>query len=228
MDAITYAIGDIHGRRDLLDSLLDQIELDAAARRRVAKIVFCGDYVDRGPDFRGVIEKLIAGPRRPCDQFVCLAGNHDHLFVRAVTTDQQLPDWAWSLFLGTLASYDLGGKPDNAALRRHADFLSALPLTHDDGERLFVHAGIRPGVPLEEQVDEDLTWIREEFLYYPHPLPRLVVHGHTIMGDQPVVTRNRVSIDTGAFMSGILTAAAFDGGRLRFLQAVGEAVAWAA
>ena len=113
-------------------------------------------------------------------------------------------------------------------LRLHAEFLSSLPLMHDDGERLFVHAGIRPGVPLDKQSEEDVTWIREGFLDHPDPLPRLVVHGHTIMGDRPVVTVNRVSIDTGAFTSGILTAAVFDGGRLQFLQAVGEAVAWAA
>ena len=98
MNPITYAIGDIHGRRDLLDALLEKIESDAEARRRPAKIVFCGDYVDRGPDSRTVIERLIAGPRRPGDEFLCLAGNHDLLFVRAVTTDQQLPDWAWSFF----------------------------------------------------------------------------------------------------------------------------------
>ena len=97
-----------------------------------------------------------------------------------------------------------------------------MPRTHDDGANLFVHAGIRPGVPLDRQAEEDLLWIRAEFLDYAPPLPRRGVHGHTIMGDAPVVTANRVSIDTGAYKSGRLTAAVFDGAELRFLQGVGE------
>lgn len=225
MPTVTYAIGDIHGRLDLLEKLLIQVEADAAARGKDAKIVFTGDYVDRGADSHGVVERLMAGPRRPQDRFVCLRGNHDALFAQAVTLGHGLPNWAWILYWHTITSYGLDretAKRHNAPLRRHADFLAGLPLTHDDGTFLFVHGGIRPGVPLESQSEEDLLWIRDEFLTYGGPLPRRVVHGHTIMGDQPVVTENRVSIDTGAYKSGILTAAVIDGPELGFLQALGE------
>lgn len=226
MHTVTYAIGDIHGRLDLLEDLLGLVEADAEAQGARAKIVFTGDYLDRGADSFGVVERLIRGPRRPGDVFVCLRGNHDDLFNRAVTEGTGLPDWAWQLFWHTIRSYGLerGASGDwrpNAAMRRHAAFLAALPLTHDDGTHLFVHAGIRPGVALADQLEHDLIWIRDEFLHYPGALPRLVVHGHTIMGDRPVVTANRISIDTGAFRSGRLTAAVLDGGAVRFLQAVG-------
>ncbi len=217
MRVITYAIGDIHGRKDLLDRLLAMIQADAESRAARSKIVFTGDYVDRGPDSHGVVERLIAGPGRGVDSFICLCGNHDDIFIRAVTTGEDVPDWAWQLFEATIESY---GR-DESAMRRHAGFFAGLPLTHDDGVNLFVHAGIRPDIPLDRQEKQDLIWIREEFLDYEQPLPRRVVHGHTIMGDRPVVTSNRVSIDTGAYRSGILTAAVFDGDTLRFLQAIG-------
>ena len=225
MPTVTYAIGDIHGRLDLLDRLLDIVEADAAARRATAKIVFTGDYMDRGPASYGVVERLIAGPRRSGDRFVCLRGNHDDLFVKAVTVGDGLPDWAWHLYWHTISSYGVARESlsgNDGELRRHAAFLASLPLTHDDGINLFVHAGIRPGVAIENQRDEDLMWIREEFLDHAAPLPRRIVHGHTIMGYDPVVTANRISIDTGAFRSGILTAAVLDGADVTFLQAVGE------
>ena len=229
MRTVTYAIGDIHGRLDLMDTLLAAVEADAAERGAGAKIVFTGDYVDRGPASRGVVERIMAGPRRAGDRFVPLRGNHDDLFVTAVTRGDVLPDWAWTLYTHTVESYGLAVdrlRGRDAELRRHAAFLASLPLTHDDGTHLFVHAGIRPGVPLERQDPEDLTWIREEFLTFDGLLPRRVVHGHTIMGDHPVVTANRISIDTGAYRSGILTAAVLDpeasGREPSFLQTAGE------
>jgi serine/threonine protein phosphatase 1 len=225
MRTVTYAIGDIHGRLDLVEELLGKVESDAGTRSARAKIVFTGDYVDRGADSRGVIERLIEGPKRSQDEFVCLRGNHDDLFVRAVTSGHGLPDWAWILYWHTVVSYGLdrdSARRSDPTLGRHAEFLAALPLTHDDGTHLFVHAGIRPGVALELQAEQDLLWIRHEFLDHDGLLPRRVVHGHTIIGDLPVVTANRVSIDTGAFQSGILTAAVIDGPDVSFLQAVGE------
>ena len=222
-ETLTYAIGDVHGRLDLLDELLEMITTDATRRHVRAKIVFTGDYCDRGPDSNGVVERLLAGPQRSTDIFVCLRGNHDDLFVRAVTTGEAVPDWAWYLFQHTLESYGGSGQDfkRNDRLLRHVRFLSGLPLTHDDGTYLFVHAGIRPGIAIADQAEEDLLWIRDEFLYYPGSLPRRVVHGHTIVGDRPVVTDNRISIDTGAFRSGILTAAVLADGETSFLQAVG-------
>ena len=224
MQTLTYAIGDIHGRLDLLEQLLERIAADAGAQGVRAKIVFTGDYVDRGPASYGVVERLIGGPQRSCDQFVCLRGNHDDLFARAVTTGEGLPDWAWQLYWFTIQSYGATRETlsaNDADLRRHAAFLAALPLTHDDGINLFVHAGIRPGYAIADQLEQDLLWIRHEFLDYTGALPRRVVHGHTIIGAAPVVTGNRVSIDTGAYKSGILTAAVFEGHGVRFLQAVG-------
>jgi serine/threonine protein phosphatase 1 len=225
MQTITYAIGDVHGRLDLLDQLLSTIEADAAGRGARAKIVFTGDYLDRGADSFGVVERLIAGPRRPGDTFVCLRGNHDDIFIRAVTSGEDVPAWAWELHWHTVKSYGARRETihdDPRELRRHADFLAGLPLTHDDETYLFVHAGIRPGIPIAQQLDHDLLWIREEFLTHAHALPRRVVHGHTIVGDVPVTTINRISIDTGAYRSGILTAAVLDGGEVSFLQAKGE------
>ena len=225
MTTTTYAIGDIHGRLDLLEHLLDQVEDDATQRGSAAKIVFTGDYMDRGSSSRGVVERLLAGPRRPIDRFVPLRGNHDQLFVDAVTRGYGLPDWAWQLYTHTVKSYGLTVETlqgRDCDLRRHASYLASLPLTHDDGRYFFVHAGIRPGVLLARQSDEDLMWIREDFLDYEKALPRRVVHGHTIMGDRPVMTSNRISIDTGAYRSGILTAAVIDGPNVSFLQAIGE------
>ena len=221
---MTYAVADIHGRLDLLLRLLDLITADAVARQARARIIFTGDYVDRGFDSCGVLERLIAGPDRAEDEFLCLLGNHDQLFVRSVTTGQDVPDWAWFLFNYTLESYGRVG--DRQAVRetiaRHVDFISGLPLTHDDGTYFFVHAGIRPGVPLADQTEEDLLWIREEFLDFPGPLPRRVVHGHTIIGDRPIFASNRISNDTGAYRSGFLTAIVLDAGEESFLQAAGE------
>lgn len=220
---VTYAVADIHGRLDLLEALLDAIMQDTATRQAQARIIFTGDYGDRGPDTYGVIERLIAGPRRPGDSFLCLRGNHDDLFIRCATTGEDVPDWAWFLFRHTLQSYALGVSPEEAKDRvaRHLLFLSGLPLFHDDGRYLFVHAGIRPGVALADQTQEDLLWIRHEFLDYVGMLPRRVVHGHTIIGDTPVFTANRISADTGAFRSGVLTAIVLDDGEEAYLQAIG-------
>src|SRR5262245_50907604 len=123
----TYAIGDIHGRLALLDHVLALVEVDAVTRGSAAKIVFTGDFVDRGADSFGVVERLIAGPQRPGDRFVCLRGNHDDLLVKGVTTDDVLPEWAGILFDHTIGSY--GCDQDNwrrsAELRRHAEFLAS-------------------------------------------------------------------------------------------------------
>lgn len=226
MRSITYAIGDIHGRLDLLEKLLTAVEHHAEAREAQAKIVFTGDFMDRGADSFGVVERLIAGPRRPGDRFVPLRGNHDDLFTKAVTHGENVPDWAWQLYWHTIKSYGLtrdGTWKGDPGLTRHAEFLAGLPLFHEDGTYLFVHAGVRPGVALADQLEHDLIWIRDEFLHHEGLLPHRVVHGHTIVGDKPEVRPHRISIDTGAFRSGVLTAAVLDGQDVSFLQAVGEA-----
>src|SRR4051794_19421558 len=155
MPVTTYAIGDVHGRLDLLENLLDMVEADAAAIGTRAKIVLTGDFVDRGENSFGVVERLMKGPRRSGDEFVCLRGNHDELFVRSVLVGEGLPHWAVTLFAFTIGSYGHSSETwrDSLEIRRHAEHLAELPLIHDDGANLFVHAGIRPGVAIEDQAE---------------------------------------------------------------------------
>jgi serine/threonine protein phosphatase 1 len=220
-----YAIGDIHGRRDLLDLLLSAIEDDARERGASATIVFTGDYVDRGPDSFGVVERLIAGPKRKNDRFVCLRGNHDDMFSQLILNGTVAADWRLRLFSHTIASYGASDEQlkENTTLQRHANFIADLPLYYDYENYLFVHAGVRPGVTLADQSQFDLLWIRDDFLNCDEPLPWRVVHGHTIVGPRPAVKHNRISIDTGAYQSGILTAAVLDGDSIGFLSTNGPA-----
>jgi serine/threonine protein phosphatase 1 len=206
---VTYAVGDVHGRADLVDAMLAAIDEDAAGRD--VRTIFIGDYVDRGPDSRIVIERLLAPP--PALQVTCLLGNHERLMLDALDGGfRQVLAWHSNGGLATIRSYG-GFDIDSLRLmmpREHEEWIRALPLYVDDGERLFVHAGIRPGVPIEEQDEDEMLWIRARFLDSDVDHGRLVVHGHTIV-DRPEVRTNRVGIDTGAYDSGVLTCAAFDG-----------------
>ena len=166
-----YAIGDIHDRSDLLDTMFDAIAADAAHRGVRAQIVLTGDNVDKGPDSHGVVERIMAGPPRGAHELLCLRGNHHDMFRKVVAGTPGLPNWAWELHEHAVRSYGRDSPARSALLRRHADFLASLPLTFDDGLNLFVHAGIRPGVPLSRQREEDLLWIREGFLDYEGPCP---------------------------------------------------------
>ncbi|MBI4185132.1 MAG: serine/threonine protein phosphatase [Proteobacteria bacterium] len=227
-----YAVGDIHGRADLLDRLHDQIRADAAARpatRRV--VVYLGDYLDRGPASRAVVDRLLCGPL-PGFEAVYLKGNHED-FLTAFLDDSSI-GFAWIMngAAATFASYGVELSPAllfaggfEAARARllaaiegpHLTFFRALRLFHEEGGYAFVHAGIRPGVPLASQSGHDLLWIREEFLFSSADHGRRVVHGHTIT-PEPEVRPNRIGIDTGAFMTGRLTALVLDGEGLRFLS----------
>ncbi|MBC7953402.1 MAG: serine/threonine protein phosphatase [Rhodospirillaceae bacterium] len=229
-----YAIGDIHGRLDLLDRLLARMEEDAARSppQRIS-IVFLGDYVDRGPHSRGVIERLMQGPpphgALAGAQWTCLKGNHEEFMVRFL--DEPLRDTGWCRNGGveTVRSY-AGAIPDGqdgdvAALQlllartlppAHLRFLSRLPLTHAEGDYLFVHAGIRPGVTIADQSPADLLWIRDDFVFDDSPLEKLVVHGHT-PNPVPQIRPYRIGIDTGAYYSGTLTALVLEDGDMKFL-----------
>ncbi|MCG7349810.1 serine/threonine protein phosphatase [Sphingomonas sp. ACRSK] len=236
-----YAIGDIHGRFDLLDGLLEQIFRDEAARGGPAgELIFLGDLVDRGPESAQVIDRLIAlKAERPGVRV--LLGNHEEVFLGALAGDAK----ALRLFsrIGgeeTILSY--GVSPQVYA---HADYdelyqllIEAVPETHraflescEDmivaGDYVFVHAGIRPGVPLAEQRPSDLRWIREEFLRARAPLEKRVVHGHTI-SEEIVDLPHRLGLDTGAYRSGILSAMGFQGEKSWILQELGSRVAVAA
>jgi serine/threonine protein phosphatase 1 len=230
-DTRIYAIGDIHGRADLLEKLQARIARDAdraAEGRKV--VVYLGDYVDRGPDSAGVIDRLIDGPLDGLEQ-VFLMGNHEDFFLQFLQDPEVGPLWVSNGGDATLASYGLAGAQaygakDMAALSRalhdtlpdrHLEFLKGLSVSHREGDYFFVHAGIRPGVPLDRQCEEDLLWIREPFLASPDDRDVVVVHGHTPV-ELPEVHSNRIAVDTGAVWSGRLTAAVLRGRCKRFLH----------
>lgn len=230
-----YAIGDVHGRTDLLDDLHARI-LDDLERRPVPRVqmVYLGDYVDRGPDSPGVIDRLLAPPPRGW-QRICLGGNHEDMMLNALDDPEgEAGLWLMNGGIATLRAYmdaagvAMDGDPIGAVARlrdvlpaKHRAFLRALHDTHRVGGYLFVHAGVRPGVPLEEQDPMELRWIRRPFLDSAADFGAFVVHGHTIT-PRPEARRNRLGIDTGAFDSGVLTAVALEGTTRRFLATEGQ------
>ena len=227
-----YAIGDIHGRADLLRRLHGHILDDAAAAPDLRKIVvYLGDYVDRGPDSSGVIDILI---NRPLEGFERhhLKGNHEDMMIRFLETGAGSEIWMMNGARDTLESYGLGFSDTalyrydakglaqaftDAVPQGHRAFLSRLALHHAEGDYLFVHAGLKPGVALEDQDESDLIWIRNEFTRTDTNFGVIVIHGHSIR-IAPDARPNRIGIDTGAWRTGILTAAVLEGGEVRFLR----------
>jgi serine/threonine protein phosphatase 1 len=226
-----YAIGDVHGRLDLLESLLTAIDNDIAQRPEAdARLVFLGDLIDRGPASASVVDRAIDLQRgsRPA-RF--LMGNHEEVFLRAI--DGDVRSTRLLVRIGgreTLYSYGLTADEyqalDYDALTAllaervpaaHVDFLRGLEDVIEYGDYAFVHAGIRPGVALGSQKVSDLRWIRDEFLDHDAPHDRIIVHGHSIT-EEIDQRENRIGIDTGAFASGRLTAIALEGADRWFLQ----------
>jgi serine/threonine protein phosphatase 1 len=229
---VTYAIGDIHGRFDLLEAALSQIERHSAGLRR--RIVFLGDYVDRGPESRSVVERLI--PLNRAGEIICLKGNHEALMVDALNATKPGAFARWGANGGheTLASYGARDHPDPACVipHDHVRWMTTLPLTSADPHRIYVHAGFSPRKPLEDQSEETCLWIREKFLRAPgRDLPGHVVHGHTPYWEgkpdpeAPELLDHRTNLDTAAFATGILTIGVFDtyaeGGPIEVLTARG-------
>jgi serine/threonine protein phosphatase 1 len=225
-----YVIGDIHGRSDLLDRMVIEISRDLEARPVGAALtVTLGDYVDRGADSRGVLDRLVCNPFPTA--LVALKGNHETLFTAFLNDPSVADHWRRLGGLETLHSYGvpvaslmMGKNYEEAAagLRAalppaHLDFLGSLRTCLSVGKYFMCHAGVRPGVPLERQSEEDLLWIREEFLSSRANFGKIVVHGHTPT-ESPEVRPNRINIDTGAFMTGRLTCAVLDHGDPRFLS----------
>jgi serine/threonine protein phosphatase 1 len=232
-DTAIYAVGDIHGRLDLLGKVHGLIAAHAKTVARPRKvIVYLGDLVDRGPNSREVVEHLITSPL-PGFEYVYLKGNHEDAMLRFL--DDIGIGRAWLGFCGeaTLMSYglDLYAKPPEgmswlehlqAELRRrlpddHLRFLQDLELSHTEGGYFFVHAGVKPGVPLHVQEDQDLMWIREEFLDSREAFDKVVIHGHSIT-NRPDFRANRIGIDTGAVFTGVLTCLALVGEERQILQ----------
>ena len=226
-----YAIGDIHGRLDLLDEILDKVAADDAARKPAdTTIVFLGDLIDRGPQSAGVVERLRTY-RPDFAKPIFLMGNHEEVLLRIVAGETAiLPDWLRFGGAECARSYgidpvDLECREPAAALRllrrsipkEHLKFLSGFADTASFGKYLFVHAGIRPGVPLAQQAVEDLRWIRGPFLDDESDHGRIVIHGHTITGEVDE-RHNRIGLDTGAYWTGVLTAVGLERDERWYLQ----------
>jgi serine/threonine protein phosphatase 1 len=208
----TVAIGDIHGMYDMLDRLLVEIDAFSIRERGIGrpKLVFLGDYADRGADSRRVVRRL----RALQGEFaVCLRGNHEDMMSRC---EDRSIDWQKFLVNGgtqTLASYD--GHEDE--FKNDRRWMASLPTSYEDELRMFVHAGIKPNQPLADQTDATKMWTRDEFINFQDAFPKYVVHGHTptfrrYSSDpgSPDVRENRCNLDTGACYGGTLSAAFFN------------------
>lgn len=226
-----YAIGDIHGRLDLLTRLLEMIEQDnAAAGDRETMLIYLGDYIDRGPASRQVVDRVMA-PHAMVDRVVCLRGNHEDALLAFIEDAERGRVWLDYGGMAALLSYGvrvptsmpaherfpfMARELDRLLPAEHRRFYQTLPLSETVGDYFFVHAGVNPRLPFAEQDAYDLTCIRSPFLEWGRPLEKIVVHGHSI-ADEPVFRPWRIGIDTGAFASGHLTCLVLEGTERRIL-----------
>ena len=222
-----YAISDIHGCAHLLKQMLRVIDADlACSRPRYAIEVFMGDYIDRGPDTRSTLDILVERSRR--GNTVFLKGNHEAFLGDVARDPSLLDDWLRVGGVQTLMSYGVsarepGSQQDDpialleglarAMPPEHIEFLNSLRPSFTCGDFFFVHAGVRPGVPLSEQQESDLLWIREEFLQSEEHFGKYIVHGHTPVRSAELKD-NRANIDTGAYATGNLTLMSIQGSRM--------------
>jgi serine/threonine protein phosphatase 1 len=222
-----YAIGDIHGRSDLLDRVHALIAADYQANPApFAHVVYLGDYIDRGPDSSGVLERLTAGPL--IGKATLLSGNHEQMLLRFLEDGSAGVTWRQFGGIETMLSYgvivgrartEAGFAGLSQKLRErvpvhHLEFLRRLKKTVAIGDYFFCHAGVRPGVPLEQQRDDDVLWIRHEFLSSSAHFGKIIVHGHSPV-DKPDFRSNRINIDTCAYATGRLTCLVLDGAERR-------------
>ena len=229
---LVYAIGDIHGRADLLALLLAVIISDAArskgSKRRT--LVFLGDYIDRGHDSRRVVDMLLRDLPEGFDVHF-LKGNHESIMLDFLEDPSYLGQWLANGADATFRSYGMdvaelirkGAPPETwrraflASLpEAHRDFFETLELAVSFGDYFFVHAGVRPGIPLVRQAEHDLLWIRNEFLLYEEDFGKVVVHGHSPT-NLPDIRPNRINIDTGAYATGRLTCLVLESDKIRFI-----------
>ncbi|WP_247466507.1 metallophosphoesterase family protein [Bradyrhizobium sp. 62] len=220
-----YAVGDIHGCADLLEGVFGRIDADRASSASSRTVeVYLGDLIDRGGASRHVIDLLIE--RKLNHEVVCLKGNHEDLALRFLSSPQLFEGWAGLGGRETLRSYGLtplARKPDEMAAlagafgealpAAHRNFLLSLPAFFSCGDFFFVHAGVKPGVPLERQREQDLLWIRQEFLSWDAPFEKMIIHGHTPV-QVPDFRDNRVNVDTGAYATGRLSCLRIEGTEL--------------
>ena len=223
-----YAVGDIHGRNDLLTRLHAMIAADMQPAPDRCILIYLGDYIDRGPDSAAVIERLCRRPF-PGAETVTLLGNHEAMMLDFLAAPEGGLLWLGNGGDATLRSYGVAAPHARADLRaawhslaavlpaHHLGFLQALSVWARFGDYLFVHAGVRPELPLEFQSPEQMIWIRDVFLDSEADHGAIVVHGHTIV-DEVEWRPNRIGIDTGAYATGHLTALVLEGGERRLLQ----------
>jgi len=230
---LIYAVGDVHGCYALMKSLLAEMARDWGQRARGRRpiVVFCGDYVDRGPESAEVVQALTLLKRRADIDLHLLKGNHEQAMLGFL--EDPLMGGPWLRFggLATLASYGVacpeGSEQD--LLRARDDLLDRMPASHllllrelalmvTVGDYAFVHAGVRPGTPLAAQSENDLLWLREGFLDVEEPFEKVIVHGHTWLDERPQLMANRLGLDTGAYATGVLSAVRLDGEDMGLLQ----------
>jgi serine/threonine protein phosphatase 1 len=221
-----YCVGDVHGQLELLDRVANWVNDDLARSPMPAVTVFLGDYIDRGPNSFGVVDRLSKGEFPT--QIRALRGNHEEMILTFLQNDKSLDAWRRYGALETLHSYGVpvihvmrgkGFDVAQATLREkmpahHLEFYQKTEFCAVAGDYYFCHAGIKPGVSLDEQNPTDLMWIREEFIKAPGPFEKRIVHGHTPVG-KPVVMPDRINIDTGAYANGTLTCLALEGDTTR-------------
>ncbi len=230
-----YAVGDIHGRADLVERMHEIIVSDAAKHSHKQNfIIYLGDYLDRGPYVRETIDLLLTN-NPPGFERVHLMGNHEQILLNFLGEPSILSMWLGVGGMSTLMSYGL--KPPGSGFSEqkayeirdelqekipaeHIGFINNLRPSHQVGDYLFVHAGIRPAVPIENQVPDDIYWIRDEFLNSDADHGKMVIHGHTISEDIQHFS-NRIGIDTGAYASGVLSCAVLEEDRIKFLSTAG-------
>ncbi len=216
-----YVIGDVHGRADLLRHLTDQIIEDAyAAGSSENVLIYLGDYVDRGPSSKDVLDMLVSQPPSSFSA-IHIMGNHEDMMLQVIDGEEDASHWIMNGGNKTLQSYGVdlisGHSLECVLPESHKRFLSSLAPYHEEDGFLFVHAGIRPDVPLHEQTRFDLMWIRDEFLMSNVDFGKIVVHGHSIH-PVPEIKLNRIGIDTGAWKSDVLTCLVIDDHERYFLN----------
>ena len=220
-----YVIADVHGCLSQLRRLHAAVVADLAARPvPLPLLIHLGDYIDQGPDSAGVVALLAGGAPVPGMPVVNLLGDHERMLLEALAGDRAAAtDWLWAGGAAALTSWGLDptlprDEWEAALPPAHVAFLRALVLTHREGDYLFVHAGIRPGVPLAQQVTDDLVTIRQPFLWTEQDLGMVVVHGHST-NPAPVLAANRIGLDTGVGMGGKLTCAVLEEDLVGFIAA---------
>jgi serine/threonine protein phosphatase 1 len=233
---LVYAIGDIHGCYELMKDLLARLAADYAKRARGRRpiLIFLGDYVDRGPQSARVMDALVWLQRRGDLEIHYLKGNHEQALLEFLETPERGGPWIGFGGAETLTSYGIEAPAADAApgtfILARDELLERMPASHLRllqqlepmaviGDYAFVHAGIRPGTPLEEQSENDLMWIRRGFVDQPGPFGKVIVHGHTWLSEQPQLSEHRLGLDTGGYATGVLTAARIEDGVVEILQA---------